>query len=229
MRVLMIDDDIATMEGASTWLKKRAEKLGKSIDVVFARNCEEAMAMEGRGDVDLVLLDFHLNKAPQSPEQLTGIEGLRAIKDVFPSSPVSIRSGETDRRLIMETISAGAAGFIPKSFNEEETVSAVECVLQTGGIYLPMEALDGANPYPARMSPADQERRKEILDALTPKQLKVLQLVAQGLANKQIAFKVNLSEQTIKAHLSEAFRVLKVSNRVEAVIEAGKLQMFLDD
>ena len=175
-----------------------------------------------------MLLDFHLASSRSDAQHLTGIAALKAIKAAFPGSPVAIRSGECDPAIIMQTIQEGAAGFIPKSFKERETVSAVECVLQTGGVYLPSEALDGANPYPARLPPPDERRRQEILDTLTPQQLKVLHLATQGLGNKQIAHRANISEQTVKAHLSEAYRGLGVHNRVEAVVVAVRLQMFLD-
>ncbi|MDH3894265.1 MAG: response regulator transcription factor [Chromatiales bacterium] len=228
MRLLMIDDEAATMEGATAWLQKRADTLGQTLDMHYAYSCEEALALPPGPDFDLVLLDYHLSSSADDGTQLTGIEALRAIKAAFPKSPVAIRSGESERRIILSTIQEGAAGFIPKSFREEKTVSAVECVLQTGGVYLPSEALDGANPYPARLAPPDERQREEVLQTLTPQQMKVLHFATQGLGNKQIAHKVHLSEQTVKAHLSEAYRVLGVHNRVEAVIEAVRMQMFLD-
>ena len=228
MRLLMIDDEDATMVGTTAWLQRRADTLDQSLDVQYAYTCEEALEMAPGDSFDLVLLDFHLDSSTDDPNVLTGIDALRAIKAAFPQSPVAIRSGERDRRIIMETIHAGAAGFIPKAFREEKTVSAVECVLQTGGIYLPTEALDGANPYPSRLPPPDERRREEVLELLTPQQQKVLHFAAQGLGNKQIAHQVNLSEQTVKAHLSEAYRGLHVKNRVEAVVVAVRLQLFLD-
>lgn len=228
MRLLMIDDEDATMVGATAWLQKRADTLGQTLDVQYAYTCEEALALKSDDNFDLVVLDFHLNSSGSNPDRLTGIAALQAIKAAFPESPVAIRSGESDRKIIMETIQQGAAGFIPKSFKEAKTVSAVECVLQTGGVYLPSEALDGANPYPATLPPPDEARRKEILETLTSQQLKVLHFATQGLGNKQIAFKANLSEQTVKAHLSEAYRGLGVHNRVEAVVVAVRLQLFLD-
>lgn len=228
MRLLMIDDEDATMVGATAWLQKRADTLDQSLDVEYAYTCEEALDLASGEHFDLVLLDYHLSASGGDSDRLTGIGALRAIKAAFPGSPVAIRSGERDRKIIMETIQEGAAGFIPKSFREQKTVSAVECVLRTGGVYLPSEALDGANPYPAMLSPPDERRRKEILDTLTPQQLKILHLATQGLGNKQIAHKANLSEQTVKAHLSDAYRGLGVHNRVEAVVEAVRLQMFLD-
>ena len=228
MRLLMIDDEDATMVGATAWLQKRADTLDQTLDVQYAYTCEEALALKPVDPFDLVLLDFHLSSSSEDPARLTGIAALRAIKAAFPESPVAIRSGEHDRRIIMETIQEGAAGFIPKSFKEGKTVSAVECVLRTGGVYLPSEALDGANPYPARLPPPDERRRKEILDTLTPQQLKILHFATQGLGNKQIAYKANISEQTVKAHLSDAYRGLGVHNRVEAVVVAVRLQMFLD-
>lgn len=228
MRLLMIDDEAATMEGATAWLQRRANSLGHELEVVFAFSGEEAVKFAGREDFDLVLLDLHLDSSPENEGGLTGLDALHAIKAAFADTPVAIRSGETDRRVILDTIKEGAAGFIPKSFREDKTVSAVECVLQTGGVYLPSEALDGANPYPARLPPTDEKRRDEVLATLTPQQLKVLHYAAQGLGNKQIAHKVSLSEQTVKAHLSEAYRSLGVRNRVEAVVEAVRMQMFLD-
>jgi len=228
VHLLIVDDELADASDPAIWLQRRADKFGWQLEVSVASSCEEALALASLEDFDLILLDFHLDRNSADPNALSGIIALRAIKAAFPSSPVAIRSGERDRRIIMETIHAGAAGFIPKSFKEEETVSAVECVLQTGGVYLPTEALDGANPYPARLPPPDEERRQELLEALTPQQMKMLHYATQGLGNKEIAAKVFLSEQTVKAHLSDVYRRIGVHNRVEAVVEAVRFQLFLD-
>lgn len=223
MRVLVVDDEPVVKAGITLWLNKQAKVLGKVVEVEYACGCEEALRIESKTVYDLVLLDFRM------PGGLEGIDALRAIKDAFGASAIVMYSGESDRGQILATIDEGACGFIPKSFDEEEVVSAVECVLKTGGLFLPSQALGGVRAYRATLSPPDQRLREEILNALTTQQKRVLKLAVQGLKRELIASEINKSVSTVKTHLSHAYEVLDVANRTEAVQKTIMLQLFLDD
>ena len=223
VQVLVIDNEPVVKAGITLWLKKQAEVLNKDVDVKYANGCEQALQIEAKDKYELVLLDYHM------PGGIEGIDALHAIKDAFVSSAIVMYSGEVDKEKILETVDEGACGFIPKSFDEEEVVSAVECVLKTGGLYLPPQALGGVRAYRAMLSPPDQRLRDEILEALTPQQKRVLKLAVQGMKRELIASKIYKSISTVKTHLSHAYEVLNVANRTEAVQKTIMLQLFVDD
>ncbi len=223
MRVLVVDDEPVVKAGVTVWLSRQAEAIGKEVVVEYARGCEEAMQLEPKTGLDLVLLDYHM------PGGLEGVDALRAIKDAFQASAVVMYSGEDDKEKILETVDEGACGFIPKSFDETEVISAVECVLKTGGLYLPPQALGGIRACRSTLSPPDKRLQQEILDALSPQQKRVLKRAVQGMKRELIASEINKSVSTVKTHLSRAYEVLGVRSRTAAVQKTIMLQLFLDE
>ena len=127
-------------------------------------------------------------------------------------------SGHEEPRIISEALSYGAAGFIPKSVRKDELARAIRSVMD-GALYVPEN-------YDAKNEPDDGSDRAEMvrkLGKLTPQQLRVLQMLRQGLLNKQIAYELQVGETTVKAHVSEILRKLNVYSRTQAVIEVSKL------
>jgi DNA-binding NarL/FixJ family response regulator len=109
----------------------------------------------------------------------------------------------------------GAAGFISKSTRGGDLSRALKDVME-GSVVLPK----GYQP-PAETSPSSDLAAR--IATLTPQQVRVLQMLRQGLLNKQIAYDLGVGETTIKAHVSEILRKLKVNSRTQAVIEAAKI------
>jgi DNA-binding NarL/FixJ family response regulator len=128
-----------------------------------------------------------------------------------------VLSGEEDPRQVRRAIDAGAAGFIPKSSTPEVLLSALRLVL-ADGVYLPAVALKGIAAGGTE-APVSADR---IGDSLSERQIDVLRKAVQGKANKVIARELSISEGTVKAHLSAAFRALGVHNRTEAVYAAAR-------
>jgi DNA-binding NarL/FixJ family response regulator len=223
VRVLVIDDQPVVEAGITFWLNNQAERINKAVEVDYARGSEEAIRVENSDTYDLVLLDYHM------PGGLEGIEALRAVKETFSASAVVMYSGEDNREKILETIDHGACGFLPKSFDKEEVISAIECVLKTGGLYLPPQALGGVRAYRSNLSPPDQRERDRILDALSDQQKRVLKRWVQGMKRDQIAKEISKSVSTVKTHLARAYEVLGVNDRTEAVKIAITLKLFLSD
>ena len=155
---------------------------------------------------DLVLLDLTLPGT-------CGFEGLLELRGRFPHLPIMIVSSLEDRAVVQQALSFGAAGFVTKSAKKTEIAAALKAVL-SGTIYLPRD-LTGM-----QLSQADMAAR---LATLTPRQLRVLQMLRQGLLNKQIAHELAVGETTVKAHVTEVLRKLGVNNRTQAVIETGKI------
>lgn len=147
-----------------------------------------------------------------------GFDGLLELRTLYPKIPIVVVSALEDPRIVQEVMGYGAAGFISKSAGRSEIAKAIKDVMD-GSVTLPK----GYSPPPEQ---AKTEARSDLavrLRTLTPKQLSVLQMLRQGLLNKQIAHALQIEETTVKAHVSEILRKLNVTSRTQAVIEAQKI------
>ena len=207
-RFLIIDDHPLFREA----LHSAVRMAYPEVDTVEARSIGEALDLLG-GDTsfDLALLDL-------SMPDVHGFEGLLQLRTRHPRLPVVVVSGHEDARVISEALSYGAAGFIPKSARKDDLAAAIRSVME-GAIYVP-ENYEPVQPDDGSADRADMVQR---LSKLTPQQLRVLQMLRQGLLNKQIAYELQVGETTVKAHVSEILRKLNVYSRTQAVIEVSKL------
>ena len=167
-------------------------------------------------EVDLVLLDLHM-------PGVSGFAGLVYLCKRYPSVPVVIISANEDPVVIKRALEHGAAGFIPKSSSIDTITDAIAAVLM-GEIWSPdttASNLPGNN-----VSEVELAQR---MAQLTPQQFKVLMMMSQGLLNKQIAYALNVSEATIKAHVSAIMSKLGVNNRTQAVLAANQLSVASPD
>ncbi len=157
----------------------------------------------------LVLLDLHMPGAE-------GFSALVFLTANFPQIPVMIVSAHEEPDIIRRAIDHGASGFLPKSASVDCMREALLTVLE-GNIWLP-EGVDN-------VSAANEEELDiaEALASLTPQQFRVATMVTQGLLNKQIAYELNVTEATIKAHMTEIFRKLGVHSRTQAALAIGQL------
>lgn len=213
MRVLLVDDHSLFRQGLQFLLSD----LDESLEFVDAATCAQALTIAGNSSIDLVLLDYHL-------PDVQGLGALSTIKEHFDTAVVVMLSGEDDPQVIRECIDKGASGFIPKSCTPEVLIAALRLIL-AGGIYLPRNAFHGMVERLPEF--ADKEISHNPVGNLSKRQRDVLNLVIQGKANKVVARELDISEGTVKAHLSAAFRALGVSNRTEAVFKAAQLGLKL--
>ncbi|MBY5920118.1 response regulator transcription factor [Ferrimonas balearica] len=160
---------------------------------------------------DLVLLDLEM---PGSH----GYSTLIHLRSHYPGVPVVVISAHEDPTTVSKALSYDCQGFIPKSASPEQIAEALHVVLE-GDTYLPEGMAELAEPsYEVN----DIGAR---LAELTPQQYRVLQMFAEGMLNKQIAYDLGVSEATIKAHATAIFRKLGVRNRTQAVIALQGLEM----
>ncbi|WP_394249141.1 response regulator [Vibrio profundi] len=150
---------------------------------------------------DLLLLDLKMPGA-------NGMSGLIQLRAEYPDLPIVVISASEDASVVTQVKSHGAFGFIPKSSDMRELISALNQVLD-GDPFFP-EGLITNNAACTDLA--------EKIATLTPQQYKVLGMLSDGLLNKQIAYELNVSEATIKAHMTAIFRKLDVKNRTQAVI-----------
>jgi DNA-binding NarL/FixJ family response regulator len=212
VKVLVIDDHALIRAGLKPVLEQLAPE-GESVQVLEAPSYTRGVEIAAENpDLDLVLLDFNL-------PNVTGFAALVDIQERFPEVPVVIVSGEDDPELVRGTFERGALGFIPKSSTTAVILSALRLVL-AGGTYVPREAMASAPP-PAPVAHIPEASLKGL--DITPRQAEVLELVLEGKSNKVICRELGLAEGTVKNHVAAVLKALNATNRVEAVIAAGKL------
>lgn len=167
---------------------------------------DEARAwLAAQPDTDLVLLDLHM---PGSH----GLMGLATLRGEHPAVAVAMISAHDDPFTIRRALAYGAAGFISKRAGLDELCEALRAVLSAQS-WLP-PSLRGA--VAATATAADDRALAARLSSLSPQQMRVLGLVADGLLNKQIADRLDVQERTVKAHLTAIFERLGVRNRTQA-------------
>jgi DNA-binding NarL/FixJ family response regulator len=204
---IVVADDHPLFRGA---LRQALSSMGQDLAFEEAGSLDEVhKLLLARQDVDLVVLDLGM-------PGVEGFSGLRRLRAQHPDVPVVVVSGTEDHGVMRRCIHFGASGFIPKSVGADTMREAIKAVLQ-GGVWAPPDLIiDGID---------DRETRELIhrLASLTPQQERVLSMLRAGLLNKQIAFELNVSEATVKAHVSAILQKLGVESRTQAVIAAGKI------
>lgn len=165
-------------------------------------------------NLDLILLDLNM-------PGMSGLNGLMSLRNEAPTIPVVIVSAEQDKHIVLQAITYGAVGFITKSTPREQMTAAIEQVLN-GHVYLPADIIRSTQTN-TRRTPREATISPELLQALTRKQLQVLERMAKGESNKQIAYNLNIAETTVKAHVSAILRKLNVHNRVQAILSVGDI------
>lgn len=203
MKILVVDDHALVREG----LRQVLKGLEENLEVLQAGNCEQAFAVaQTHGDLDLVLLDYHL-------PDMNGLEALAIFGERHPELPIVLLSGSASIHIMRQVLQAGAAGFVTKSCVSDELLRAVRSVL-SGDIYLPQE-LSAANAF--EQSPPDNR------PVLTQRQELVLRCLLDGLANREIAEQLHVSEETVKTHVAAILRHFEVQNRTQAVVAAARI------
>lgn len=203
---LIIVDDHPLFRGA---LKGALHNGEGSFDVTEVGSLDELTeALALRTDYDLILLDLTM-------PGVQGFSGLLYLRAQHPEIPVMIVSARDEPAVVERAMEFGASGFVPKSQPIEVIREAVRSVLE-GNVWVPPD-LAGAG--------TDEETSDLVqrMSTLTPQQIRVLMMLGEGLLNKQIAYKLGVSEATIKAHVSAILQKLGVDSRTQAVIAVNKI------
>jgi DNA-binding NarL/FixJ family response regulator len=196
MRVVVTDDHRVVREGLRYMLSDAPD-----VDVVGeAESGEELLALVSSEVVDVVLLDVRM-------PGMSGLDVLERLAEDAPQVRVLMLSMHDQPAYVRRAIELGAAGYLLKSAGRDELLTALQ-VAAEGGTYLPGELME---PLVATMAGRTRSSGK-----LSPREHQVLQLVANGLENKQIATELDLSEATVKTYLRGVFERLEVSSRAEA-------------
>lgn len=207
LKILIADDHELFLDG----LRMVLTDLDDEVSVETVRNHKELQEKaDGKNRFDLILTDLAM-------PGLNWHESLHLLKENNPDTPIVVLSAVSDPENVMQAIDIGASGFIPKTSSSKIILSALHLVL-SGGLYLPSELLSAAGKT---------EAVPENKGPLTPRQLDVLRLMGQSKPNKIIARELDLSEGTVKLHVTAILKALNVTNRTGAVI-AGKQMGLID-
>ena len=185
-------------------------------DVMETEDLDSALALtRTHDDLDLILLDLNM-------PGMHGLNGLINLRNEAPTIPVVIVSAEQDKQVVLQAITYGAVGFITKSSPRKQMTDAIEQILN-GNVYLPSDIIRSQKTATRRSANDAPHFPPELLQALTRKQLLVLERMTKGDSNKQIAYSLTIAETTVKAHVSAILRKLNVHNRVQAILSAGDI------
>lgn len=158
---------------------------------------------------DLILLDLNL-------PDVHGFDGLLRLRAAAPGVPVVVVSSMADHRAISAALSGGATGFVPKH-STRDVFRLAFAEIAAGRTFRPEGFVDGVAAPPEEGALADAVTR---LSTLTNQQARILDLICEGLLNKQIAHELSIAETTVKAHVTAIMRKLGVQNRTQAVLIA---------
>lgn len=204
--VVLIADDHPLFRAA---LRQAVERQLGAVRIVEAQDMAELeAAAQAHPEADLVLLDLKMPGA-------RGFSSLIFLRGQHPAMPVVMVSAADEDAVIRRAMEFGAAGFLSKSSSMEAIGAAIAAVL----------AGDTAFPAIAASVNGQDTDLAAKLESLTPQQFRVLMMLADGLLNKQIAFELNVSEATIKAHMTAIMRKLGIFSRTQAALIAQQLDV----
>jgi DNA-binding NarL/FixJ family response regulator len=199
IRVAIVDDHAVVRGGLQLLLSSEED-----IEVVgTASNGDEAYELARDAGPDVVLMDL-------SMPGVDGIQATRRIVGDYSQIHVVVLTSFADKQRILDALEAGAVGYLLKDADPAEVAGAVRAAVAGG-------------------SPLDPKAAKVLLDSrrhsrpaakLTGRELEVLELVAEGFANKNIARRLGISERTVKSHLTKVFQAVGVADRTQAALWA---------
>lgn len=196
--VLLVDDHPLVRAGLNALISTTDDL--KIIDE--AASGEQAVTMADNLGPDVVLMDL-------SMPGIGGVEATRRILDAHPQVRVVVLTSFADQERVADALAAGAVGYLLKDTDAREVLAAIRSAAQG---HAPLD------PRVARaLLPSATPR---VSDTLSVRELEVLRLVAQGLANKQIGRALGITERTVKVHLGHVFRRIGVTDRTSAAMWA---------
>ena len=206
MRVIMIDDHALFRVGLQGLLEQRG------IEVIAATaEGSEGLQLAEDMQPDIILLDLRM-------PDMSGLEVLQKIKSRGIKIPVVMLTTSNEEQDLVEALRNGAQGYLLKDMEPDELVSALRDI-EKGKNVVAQELTDVL----ARMvqgDPIEAEEKDTPFSALTPRELEILCLLADGQSNKVIARNLGISDGTVKLHVKAILRKLEVHSRVEAAVIA---------
>ncbi len=201
MRLLFADDHPMFLDA----VREHLNRAFPDIEIEVAANLGDVMTMlGGKNGFDLVVLDF-------SMPGMDGADGVKMLREKHPEVSVAVTSGVAKTRDVKAVLDLGAHGYLPKTLTGSAYAGALR-VIAEGGTYVPVETMQAMA--------AEAADRKVNAEGLTPREMEVLEGIADGKPNKQIARDLDIHEVTVKLHARSIFKKIGVQNRSQAAVIA---------
>jgi len=208
--VLIADDHAIVREGLRTILE--LESAGVSV-IGEAASGREAVARARELRPDVVLMDVRMS-------DMDGVEATRCILTEDPCPRVIILTNYDDDEYLFEAIRAGAAGYLLKDVSPTDLAHAIVTVHQGHSLVQPSVLGKLLEQFASLSQERPTAERHELHEDLTPREMEVLQAIARGLNNREIAEELVISEKTVKTHITSIFSKLDVKDRSQAMLYA---------
>ena len=209
IKVLLVDDHTVVLKGLAFFLSTQED-----LELVGeANDGKEALVKVGETNPDVILMDLYM------PE-MDGVEATAYIKKEYPNVKVIVLTSFSDQAHVLPALRAGASGYILKDVEPDQLVEAIRSAYK-GNIQLHP---DIANALLSQTLPVEEKEEESSIqvDVLTARENEVLQLLAKGMSNKEIASVLVITEKTVKAHVSSILSKLNLSDRTQAALYAVK-------
>lgn len=228
MKALLIEDEGLTREGLALLI----QVVDPDISVIQAASCQEALRAIAEIQFDFIFLDVQLNGE-------SGLDFLDYLKNSGISTPVIMLSSHDDRETIINSLSRGAFGFIPKQTENTGVIRlAMELALK-GGVYLP-PSLRGRGAMAAPLSSVGAAKMMQLKQVsasdigLSPRLYETIYYVSQGLSNKSIARKMGISDNVVAEYVKNAYQYLKpkieelIKENIKTISNRAAFMVFLN-
>ncbi|WHH59116.1 response regulator transcription factor [Petroclostridium sp. X23] len=208
IKILIADDHLMVRQGL-----KQIVELENDIEVVAqASNGEEAVKLAMEIKPDVILMDINM-------PNLNGIQAIAQLKEKGCPSRIIMLTIHAEREYLIKTVQLGAAGYVLKDADSDVLIEAIQSVYKGQSYIQPNLTTDLIKEF---TQGTIDEQRSRGENQLTQREIEVLELIAEGMLNKEIAAKLYISEKTVKNHVSNIFKKLNVSDRTQAAIYAFK-------
>ncbi len=209
IRILICDDQSLFREALRTLLSSFT-----NLEVVGeASNGEEALRMAVSLSPDVILMDLRM-------PVMDGVEATRRINQLGKVIKVIVLTTFDDDETVFDGLRAGAVGYLLKDVSSEKLVEAIQAAYEGQYFLLPSITAKVVSEFSKISKPVKKKHEEMIPDPLSPREIEILRIVAQGASNKEIAEHLFISEGTVKNHLSSILSKLGVRDRMQAILKA---------
>lgn len=196
INILIADDHVLLRQGL-----KQIIELEEDMKVIYqASDGEEAYEIAKKISPDIILMDINM-------PNVNGIKAAKMLKNDNPKNKIMFLTIYNDKEYLMEALKIGVEGYILKDADSDELIKAIRTI-SNGGVYI----------HPSLVNEIENLDTDECKKELTDREMQILNLIAEGYSNKEIADKLFLSEKTVKNHVYNIFRKLDVKDRTQAAI-----------
>ncbi len=207
IKILIADDHSMVRQGL-----KQIVELENDIEVVSqASNGKEAVRLAMEMNPDIILMDINM-------PDLNGIQALSELKTMGCQSKVIVLTIHAEREYLLKTVQLGAAGYVLKDADSDVLIKAIRNVYRGKTYIQPTMTTELIKEFNQGSTTIEKPKH----ELLTKREVEVLELITEGMLNKEIAAQLYISEKTVKNHVSNIFKKLNVSDRTQAAIYAFK-------